>query len=56
LGRTLSIGTQADRYGDFQLSEIVPTGMGQPGETEITAPSVTVTVTVYGKWQLVQRQ
>jgi uncharacterized protein YggE len=55
LGRVLLLSTQAEympRYGELTLNEAGVSGqVGNPG-TEITAPSVTVTVTVYGRWQL----
>jgi uncharacterized protein YggE len=59
LGRVLSLSTEADyssRYGG--LENIVVSGSIQGGDrpgTEITAPSVMVSVTVYGRWQLLDR-
>ncbi len=56
LGRVLTLSTSADnvsRYGG--LSEIVTTATAirsSGAGTEITAPSVVVTVTVYGRWRL----
>jgi uncharacterized protein YggE len=58
LGRVLSLSTQADYSSHYgSLSEIVVTGSiegGRPG-TEITAPSVTVRATVFGRWRLEER-
>jgi hypothetical protein len=58
LGRVLSLSTQEDyssRYGG--LAQISVSGVEssyRPG-TEITAPAVTVRVTVYGRWRLADR-
>ncbi len=57
LGRILYLGTQApssvyDRYG---IEAIVVTGgleSSSASGTEITAPGIPVTITVYGRWQL----
>lgn len=59
LGRTLSLSTQSDQRGDygFGYSSLQTRGDGSgrgPG-TEITAPAVVVSVTVYGRWQLIER-
>jgi hypothetical protein len=63
LGRVLSLSTQpdyadryyADRYSldAFSMRGVVATGSASA--TEITAPSVEVTMTVYGRWQLLRR-
>lgn len=59
LGRVLSLSTQpeyADRYGldgFFQMRGVVATGSASA--TEITAPSVEITMTVCGRWQLLGR-
>jgi hypothetical protein len=59
----LSLSTQpdyadryyADRYSldAFSMRGVVATGSASA--TEITAPSVEVTMTVYGRWQLLRR-
>jgi uncharacterized protein YggE len=58
LGRVLYLGTQApdayaERYGYESISlrgaEVTSSG------TEITAPAVAVSMTVYGRWQLLRR-
>jgi hypothetical protein len=58
LGRVLYLGTQApDAYAErYGLESISVSGVvsESPG-TEITAPGVTVSMTVYGRWQLVPR-
>jgi len=60
LGRVLSLSTQADyadRFDEFTLSGAVATGTeGQEGvATVVVQPSVPVSVTVYGRWELVSK-
>jgi uncharacterized protein YggE len=56
LGRVLSLSTQSDyseRYfGVDGVSLSVRGGGDNPAGTQITPPTVTVSVTVYGRWQL----
>ncbi|PYO75852.1 MAG: hypothetical protein DMD67_10310, partial [Gemmatimonadetes bacterium] len=60
LGRVLSLSTQADyadRFDEFTLSGAVATGTeGREGvATVVVQPSVPVSVTVYGRWELVSK-
>jgi uncharacterized protein YggE len=60
LGRVIYVGTLAPesgayRGGLYDLTTTSSSSEGSPG-TEITAPSVTVTMTVYGHWKLVPPQ
>lgn len=58
VGRVISLSTEADYVDPYRgLGQIVVTGdsQGAPG-TEITAPGVTVAVTVYGRWRFVPRE
>jgi uncharacterized protein YggE len=53
LGRVLSLSTQPDYYQRFSPTEIMATASSAQGSgTEVTAPSVTLGVTVYGRWRL----
>jgi uncharacterized protein YggE len=59
LGRVLYLGTEAPSAGfvRYGFDEMVTTGVeGGTAEvgTEITAPNIPVTVTVYGRWKLVR--
>ncbi len=56
LGRALYLGTQSfESTGRaYGFSEIVVHGTSTAAGTEITAPNVAVTMTVYGRWQLVR--
>lgn len=61
VGRVLELSTYTEsqtspRYA--MLSEVVVTGSSYnaPPGTEITRPSVPVSVTVYGRWQLVEKR
>ncbi len=64
LGRVLSLSTQAEyasRYGwdDFGLRGVTVTTAGTVGDrspTVVVQPSVPVSVTVYGRWELIPRQ
>jgi uncharacterized protein YggE len=62
LGRVLSMSTYADAerffggYGDAGLQSVVVTGMGTSnGNTEVIPRSLPVSMTVYGRWELVPR-
>jgi uncharacterized protein YggE len=64
LGRVLSLSTQGDyseqfRPYDFAISGAVATGTGTLAEgspTVVVQPTVPVSVTVYGRWELIARQ
>ena len=64
LGRVLSLNTQADyasRYGwdDFALRGVALGTAGAVGDgspTVVVQPSVPVSVTVYGRWELILKQ
>jgi uncharacterized protein YggE len=59
LGRILSLGTSSEGRGysgGYELSAITVTASGgDGGGTAFVAPSVTVSVTVYGRWAIVER-
>ncbi|HSE45266.1 MAG TPA: SIMPL domain-containing protein, partial [Gemmatimonadales bacterium] len=56
LGRIISLGTETDQYSRFDLNSIEVRGSGDVGaRTQVTAPSVTVTVSVHGRWHLLER-
>jgi uncharacterized protein YggE len=55
LGRTLSLTTERDGYSPFAGIAMETAGLSaQPG-TEVIAQSIPVRVTVYGKWELINR-
>ena len=64
LGRVLSLNTEADyasRYGwdDFALRGVTVSTAGTVGDgssTVVVQASVPVSVTVYGRWELIPRQ
>jgi len=57
LGRILSFSTyaEANRYSDYGLGGLVVTGMGTSGGggTEVIPRSLPVSMTVYGRWELI---
>jgi uncharacterized protein YggE len=56
LGRVLSLSTQPDYSTFSRVGEIVTTGTtATSGSTEVTAPTITVAVSVFGRWQFVGR-
>lgn len=63
LGRVISMGTYsdvdryADRFSELGLSSVVVTGMsaGGGGGTEIIPRSLPVSMTVYGRWELIPK-
>src|SRR5207247_8573 len=64
LGRVLSLNTEADyasRYGwdDFALRGVTVSTAGAVGDgspTVVVQPSVPVSVTVYGRWELIPKE
>lgn len=58
LGRVLWLSTQPDPSGySYSLGgvSVSSRGTAESGETIVTAPSVVVTVSVYGRWQVLTR-
>jgi len=56
LGRARTLSTQDERYRDYDIqSGFVDTNAGGEAPTVVTAPSITVSMTVYGRWELVAR-
>jgi uncharacterized protein YggE len=56
LGRVISFGTyeDANRYSGYGLSGVIVTGMGGVnGGTEVIPRTVPISMTVYGRWELV---
>jgi len=64
LGRVLSLSTQADYVGRYEWDDVALRGvtLGTAGgvadgtPTVVVQPSVPVSVTVYGRWELIPRQ
>jgi uncharacterized protein YggE len=56
LGRLLALSTQPEgRYGydPYGLAEVTIASYGnEPGATTVVQPSITVTTTVYGRWEV----
>ena len=56
LGRTILLSSAAEndnRYRGFSLAQVSVTGGAGQG-TDVVAPTVTVSVTVYGRWELMK--
>ena len=56
LGRVLTLSTEPEpigRYSDF--TQMVQTSSVSSNRTSVTPPAIGVTVTVYGRWQLLQK-
>jgi uncharacterized protein YggE len=57
LGRVLSFSTYAEvsRYPDFGLEASMASAGGSSGGTEVIPRSLPISMTVYGKWELLPR-
>ncbi|MCC7133250.1 MAG: SIMPL domain-containing protein [Gemmatimonadales bacterium] len=56
LGRTLYLGTESPEAGRYDLQAVVfSQSSSASGETQVTAPTIAVSVVVYGRWQLLPR-
>lgn len=57
LGRLLSLSTQPENrydYAPYVLSEQAGTGGSDAGSTTVVQPSITITVSVYGRWEILR--